>query len=628
MRKIIFLVVSAAVLVASCNKMSFDEESQQALEQEQAEKTLGFKIAEDQDWNMESVVNVTVKLYPEGMKPVALTIYDANPMADTTATIIAETDQVNSPFVFESPSYLQTLYAGCTDKDGHTRVVSFKATDAYVDFTTPAYTAVSQPAAARRAPARIPSYGDLDWQASYNARDLAADGWTDQIAVIAGGSEARMYSDRKDIFDTYKSVFSDGNDADRYLHFDENVRTYYYMKVGQGGSEITVTPIGTNGSISTLQFGYYYFEKGQAHEVKKVRKYLFEDHYDYLSKDKSFTEAVKSFKLVYFDAEGNASYTFPEGTEVSFFCRTTIDKHDMEWYAEGENNIDRSLQLQREGIADGIGSHDWWKEANHVLFFQRNGYKFVGIEDWYNNFNMKDLVMLVDGNVEDFPANDNLQKIGRHIYTFAFEDTKNGDFDLNDVVMQVYRGSGYWGTSRQNGIHVRLVALGAEDPIKAYFRDVETGEVTELFGGRELHEAFDLEDMSFVNTQSINFDFSKENKNNYSSTPRHTFVSTSDGSNRIIWRNVTQQDIYIVNERTGQEIHTPRAQGLTGSAPYGICVPYKWAWPKERVRITAAYPNFAQYASSVKGGVIDVTDWYVNSVDGKTLIYDFGFNFN
>lgn len=630
MKKLCVALTLASAFFVSCSGLDVDENAQRQAEKEYAEQTLGFHIDDNHTWNMEAAVNLTVTQYPENFTPVELAIYDVNPLADSTATIVAQTEDLSSPLSFESPSYLHTLYAGCTDANGNMRVVPFSATDSYVDFTAPLYQ--TQIKARTRADFGQTSQKNLNWELSYNARDLSEEGWADSIAVISGASETCTFTtpSRADLLQIYNDVYP-SNDVDRFLHFDQEVRSFYYATVGEGGGEITVTPIGSNGTNnSKLFFGYYYFDKGQAHTVKTVKKYLFNEVYNGATK---WTDACQSYKLVYYDANGNPSYTFPEGTEISFFCRAeNVNgfKYPLEWYAEGENNIDRSMFMiaNGQGVQAG-GSHDWWIEANHVIFFERNGLKFVGFEDWISNFNLKDIVMLFDGNVKTFPSLSKPNKLpNHHIYTFAFEDTKNGDFDLNDVVIQVYRGSGYWGTSSQNGIHARLVALGAKDPIRAYFKDKITGEITPLFEGKELHDAFGLEDMSFVNTESINFDFSKANKNNNNNNSLHTFISRTGGGNNFIHEAITMQDIYIVNERTRQEVHTPRAVNLKGAAPYGICIPHPWAWPKERIAITKAYPYFARYATSIEGGVIDVTDWYVTANDDNTLFYNFGFTVN
>ena len=630
MQKLLFSLTMVALAFASCSKMDGIQESRQQAEQEQAEKTLGFAIHPEQTWNMETKVNLTVTDYPADFTATTLAVYDANPLAGD-ATILAETDALNSPLSFECPNHLRSIYVGVTDAEGNMRVVPVKTTDAYVDFTAPYYQ-LGTAKAMKRAGENLPLQSELDWEDTFNKTHFADKGWDDQIAIISGASETRVFStpSRADLLQEYNDLYPT-NDVDRFLHFDQSVRSFYYATVGAGGSEITVTPIGSNGTNnSNLYFGYYYFDKGQAHEVKKVKKYLFNECYNGATK---WTNECQSYKLVYYDADGNPSYTFPEGTEISFFCRgENVNKcpYDLQWYAEGENNIDLSQYMVENGYTEKSGAaHDWWMEANHVIFYERNGRNYVGFEDWISNFNLKDIVMLFEGNVKAFPAMSKPNKQpNHHIYTFAFEDTKNGDFDLNDVVIQVYRGKGNWGNTKL-GLHFRLVALGASDPIYAFFKDKKTGEVHELFQGMELHEAFKAQgfketDGEFVNTEDINFNFSKVNKSDWNINPLHSFV-WRESDDLLIHETLTTQDVYIVNDRTKQDIHTPRAIDQKGGAPYGVCIPHTWAWPKERVSVTKAYPNFSRFASSIEGGTIDVTDWYVNMADGQTISYNFGF---
>jgi len=617
MKKVIVFALFAA-LAASCQK-DLGGGNNTVSEKEQAEKALGFEIAADQSWNMETEVSVRVKNLPSGFVPVELAVYSANPLIDTTATVIASSEDVASTLTFNSPSYLTTLYAGCADKNGNLRVVAFDKGAAVADFSKLALKETS--ASAPRRAAALTNASELNWQDSYNAQDMAGKGWADKVAVISGAYDESAITEekRQELYGLYNGWYG-SNDVDRLLHFDQSIRSFYYATVGQGGGEVTVTPVASNGTNnSKLFFGYYYFEKGQAHNVKTVNKYLFNEVYNGATK---FNNGLKEYKLVYYDAAGNASYTFPEGTEIGFFCRAenvNSFNHVLEWYAEGEANIDRSQFMIDNGIAAGAGgAHDWWMEANHVIMFERNGYKMIGFEDWINNFNLKDIVAVIDGNLESFPALSKPQNApNHHIYTFAFEDTKNGDYDLNDVVLQVYRGK-----SNVNGLFVKLVALGAHDPLKAYFKDKVTGEVTALFGGKELHEAFGVELTEFINTESINFTKVKGNKN------LEDFVYRKDNPNTLIWESLCAQDFYIYNEKTNTEIHTPRSQGLLGAAPYGLCIPHPWAWPKERVCITSAYSRFADFASAVQGGALDATDWYTKSNSSRTLFYDFGFTVN
>ncbi|MBQ8158829.1 MAG: DUF4842 domain-containing protein [Prevotella sp.] len=611
MKKIVLLAMLAVVTVSCSNKDDYyDADAVKALEDAKRKASLDFTINKEQTWQMETEQVAKVTNLPADIKATELVIYTANPFADSTATILATTNDLNKALSFQCPSYMTTLYAGCTDAEGNLRVVPFQTADGLVDFSNRGYSVVSAARASRRS---MPAYGDLQWTDSYNKRDLADKGWDDQVAVVSGAAEVRNFSNRQEIFETFAKYFA-GNNNDRVLHKYDDIRTFYYATVGEGGGTITATPVGSSGVINyKMQLGYFYFEKGQEHSYKTVKKYLFAEEYN---KNTKFTADCNSFKLVYYDQNGNASYEFPEGTEVSFFIRVSeLNGCAMEWYAEGEANVDRSMYLHDvKGFGDTMG-FDWWKEANHAFFFERNGYKFVGLEDWINNFNYQDMVVMIEGNVGDFISVNNTKQV-HHLYSFAFEDTKNGDYDMNDVVIEVSRGN----QNRVPCLFAHLVALGANDPIKAYFKDRVTGEVHPLFGGSELHELFEIE--GFINTPKINYPDVKKN------SKLHSVIIRNSNASALVQENMTPQDFYIVNLRTNDTIHTPLSQGLKGTEPYGLCIPTKFAWPKEKVSIVKAYPTFADFSAKVVNGVQDCTDWYTKPVEEETLFYDFGFSIN
>ena len=601
------------MLTISCKNEDLFESHEDGNENETPAKVLDFTINPEQTWVMENEQTVRVTSLPKDIEAKELRVYTANPFTDSTATILTTTTQVGQPLTFQKPSYMTTLYAGCADDKGNLRVVPFQTSTGIADFSDKGYSIANIPAnAARRA---LPVYDNLEWKDTYNKTDLSAKGWDDQYAEVSGATEVCHFDNRTEIYNTFAQLFDEDNNVDRVAHYYDEQRTFYYAKVGEGGGSITVTPMGTNGvTNSEMQIGYYYFEPGEEHSVKTVKKYLFSDIY---SKATKYTDDCNTYKLVYFDKEGNASYDFPEGTEVSFFLRVSkLYGYQMEWYAEGEANIDRSMYLLEKGVPNNTnGAHDWWKEANHAFFCEVNGYKFVGLEDWVDNFNFKDMVLMLEGNVENFPAVNNTKQI-HHIYTFAFEDTENGDYDLNDVVLQVCRGN----QNRVPCLYARLVALGGYDPVKAYFKDSQTGEITPLFEGKELHELFSAD--GFVNTETINYTTVKNNNS------LQTVIIRTSSPASLVNENLTAQDFYIVNQKTGFEVHTPVAQGLIGTEPFGLCIPTKWAWPKERTSIVKAYPTFADFSSKVVGGIQDCTDWYTKPTGNNTLIYDFDFNIN
>lgn len=86
------------------------------------------------------------------------------------------------------------------------------------------------------------------------------------------------------------------------------------------GGEVTLTPI-YNVSNSTDRISYYYYQAGQKpsdEEIKQMPKYCIGTMGDNL---------YKTFKLVYVDSNGQASYNFPSGYVIEFIV-TNVSRQD------------------------------------------------------------------------------------------------------------------------------------------------------------------------------------------------------------------------------------------------------------------------------------------------------------
>jgi hypothetical protein len=156
-----------------------------------------------------------------------------------------------------------------------------------------------------------------------------------------------------------------------------------------------------------------------------------------------------------------------------------------------------------------------------------------------------------------------------NIWSYAFEDTENGDYDMNDVVLKV----------QENGenIDVWLVAAGAtlDLTINLYQYDAnnESGNfygdfvrTLELNGKTEIHKMWDIDAGTMVNTgagaNKKPIRIAQLPKSNYAADKlRFSIVSSA-------W------EVKLAG---------------SGEAPYGVVIPMDWKWPKERVRITSAY---------------------------------------
>lgn len=179
------------------------------------------------------------------------------------------------------------------------------------------------------------------------------------------------------------------------------------------------------------------------------------------------------------------------------------------------------------------------------------------------------------------------------VYTFAFEDTFMGDYDMNDVVLQA------WEDPDNNTIaHVKLMATGAG-------KDLYVGyNYYLIFNGNEVHDLLGGTRGKFINTGSGNEKFQ-------TGTPVETTI------NKRADTSIADLDLWI--QAGNNEIHVgsynPTWQ--LGSAPFGIAVVGKWEWPTEWTCIKDAYLNFATFAADKT----QATDWYTASPVAGTTYY-------
>ena len=179
------------------------------------------------------------------------------------------------------------------------------------------------------------------------------------------------------------------------------------------------------------------------------------------------------------------------------------------------------------------------------------------------------------------------------VWTFAFEDTFNGDYDMNDVVIQVKENE-----DDANKIDVTLCCTGASNNLYVYLR-TDDGRDLRMFNGREVHAVLGQPSEKFINTGEGDPD---------------KFISDIDPVTFTFDKpsadfDITTADFWIQSPQG--EIHVGTTYGA-GSAPYGLLIPKAWRWPKEWNTITgnsvtdSPYPGFAGFAADRTVN----TDWY------------------
>jgi len=174
-------------------------------------------------------------------------------------------------------------------------------------------------------------------------------------------------------------------------------------------------------------------------------------------------------------------------------------------------------------------------------------------------------------------------------FTYAFEDMMRsiGDYDFNDVVLKV-------SAVINNKVYVEMVAGGAEKNLYVHLK--EGTKVTDLFGGKEIHDAFGVNKGAMVNTDA-----------------GPTAATVTD--------NVTVNSDYYgdfyITDQYNNEVHIPAfTPGFkTGNAPYALLVPGDWAWPKETVSITKAYTGFDAWAADATQSI----EWYATGAVSSNI---------
>lgn len=593
------LLFSCVVLsLTACSKsldMSYNENGGNS--DQDVPNTFEVSVDPQHTWNMVQQGTLKVTALPADFETKVVMVLDANPFIDESASILAYSEDIHSAISYEAPSHLTELYAACVNGD-QMKVRPFNISEGKVDFKKDQLQFSSSASApARRAAA------NLEFVKTVNATLFADKGWNDEIAQVPAGQTTVHFTNFKEYASTFQAFLPENTRNNRKVAAYDNILQYYRAIVSEENGEVTVIPVHKE-SVNSQCIGYYYFLPGETHDIKTVKKYYFPS----ISKiDDSVNECTQqALRLQYFDQEGNASYQFPKGTEIFFFLhvdQTTYNtnlrnligsKTHIDWYAEGNYNVDISNTLYEMGYGTS-NAEDGWREFSHVVMFERNGEKFVGMEDWVQDFDYNDIIFMIRGDVESFPSIDDPVPSHTHIYSYAFEDTQSGDYDLNDVVLQVKRI--YGGQVRNE---VKLVALGAMDRIKAYYTN-EEGVIIPLFGGKELHDAVGVPQNSFVNTESQNVEDSK--------------LPTQEIPFDYKKFLYSKADFFIVNETKNQVVHVPTALGQKGKNPNGVCIPFAWQWPKERVRIFTAYPLFKGFAENMEVN----TDWYTQPAEGQVF---------
>jgi hypothetical protein len=339
---------------------------------------------------------------------------------------------------------------------------------------------------------------------------------------------------------------------------------------------------------------YYYFSdndiKNMSEEqvvayLKALPKYKaipFNEVFQYQEDDKIGKRCA--YALMYFGegtpvvGETKGSYYFPQGLKIGFMLRSNSDteggKKKGELYLDGRLNGAINTYSWTNFRSSNLG-----EDGPRAAWLTLEGKMMMCWESGTDS-DFNDLILEVEGGVKEIVVEPIPETI-YNVYTYCFEDTKLGDYDLNDVVIKATR-------KNDTTVEYAITACGAWDEL--YIKNINSGVVTD---DKEVHSLFGVTNTkTFINTE--------KGKNSYDAVK----VTKTVPSSFSLTDPTTQP--YIYNKTNGLEVRISKQ----GEDPHGIMIPNDFKYPTEKTCIKNAYAEFNNW------GVNPVisTDWYTDPV--------------
>ena len=288
------------------------------------------------------------------------------------------------------------------------------------------------------------------------------------------------------------------------------------------------------------------------------------------------------FNLVYFGADGNSSgtYTFPKGTKIGF-C--VIQNNNNQW----NNFVRYSIPSLNE------------PSDKYVATFNYGGTTFLGFEDWKNgDYDLNDVLFFATGNftppTEIGPDPDPVPEQTPQ-WIIACEDLgSTEDYDFNDIVFGVTHKAG------ETTATITPMAAGGVYKAEIYYYDQLIGEIHELLG----HSVKEDGKYPMINTGGTT-----DNGKTVQTINVPSDFTISEGMGGFNIKVTIPQE---GEEATGLGGQAVRIWGTTkGNAPQMFMLEGTWKWPKEKQNIENAYPNFAKWNNNHQN-----YDWVNDSNSG------------
>jgi len=583
-----------------------------------AEEILGFTIPDNQDWNSTTSGSVTINVTSAVTKVsvmalVAQTDEEGETYNSMTKLNEAETNNQSSVTLnYDVPKKNEGLYvAFYTDKSCYYKKVegnsvSFDQAPARTRAMTRTISAPS--GTFKIADIKSSFAAERGWipdeklymlsDADYNSLQIAAEPYSDEYKTTVRDLVFAYLPNSKDLNNLTK-VMAAG-------YTDDNA---YRITTGDDGP-IIISPIfkQDGGSkygneVYNSDFYYYYFNpdempssaEEQVAFLQSLPKYKlipFIIHFG-ASNDDNIIDKRYSYCALYFGDEKTPSigtegtFKFPKGYKIGFMVRAKTDHKENgkprkqgELYFDGRLNVDINgysetnfkTTVNKFNLPLNSPRATWLKVNDRVLMCWESG----------TDTDFNDILLEVEGSVEPIYTTHEFEY---NTYTFCFEDTEKGDYDLNDVVIKAKR-------INKTTVEYSIVACGAYD--KLLIKNVNAGIINDNV---EIHSLFEVGEKQFVNTES--------------GAEKHPAITAKKTVSESFSFLDEENQPYIYDASTNITVKL----SAKGQDPHGIMIPFDFKYPAERVCIIDAYKDFNKWGANP----ILSTNWYTKPVSGKVF---------